>query len=201
MSNTNAPFGFRWLGKTLGGGPATFELVKRKIAYTDTTAVYRGDPMQRLNTGYVTQGAASVAVSQHAGILWGVEYLSNALGRKVFATYWPGSDCSSDIDAYLIPIVGVAPQLFAVQATSTYFTFADIGMNCDVDMGTGSVTSGVAKSGATLDKATINTTATLPFHIEGLYSDISARGENGADDTSNYNIVLVSSNALQQTGI
>lgn len=201
MSNTNAPFGFRWLAVAPGGGPANMTLVRRKISSADTTAAYRGDPMQHKNTGYVSQGAASVAVSQHAGIFWGCEYLSNSQGKRVFSEYWPGSDTSSDVDAYLIPIGGAAPQHFLVQATSTVFTFTDIGMNCDIDIGTGSVSSGHAKSGATLDRSTINTTATLPFRIVDLYSSIAPANANGIDDTASYNIVIVRSNSLSETGL
>lgn len=202
MSNTNAPFGFRWLGMNRGGGPATMSPVPRKIAYGDTSAVYRGDPMQNVDTGYVTKGAAAVVVSQWAGIFWGCEYLSSSQGKKVFSTYWPGSDASTDVTAFLIPIIGAAPQLFKVQAKDAYFTFADIGANCDVSMGTGSVTGGYGKSGATLDKTgTINVTATLPFRIVDLYSSIAPANANGIDNTSNYNIVLVQSNPMQETGL
>jgi hypothetical protein len=201
MANTNAPFGVRWLGIAPGGGAAGMQLVTRKISYGDTTAAYRGDTMQGKDTGYVSQGSSGVPVSQHAGILWGVEYLSNSQGKKVFSEYWPGSDCSSDATAYLIPFGGAAPQLFVVQAKDTAFTFADIGMNCDIAIGTGSVTAGCAKSGATLDRATINTTSTLPFRIVDLYSSIAASGENGTDDTASYNRVVVRSNSLSETGL
>ena len=201
MSNTNLPFGFRWLGVNRGGGPANFSLVTRKIAYGDSSAVYRGDPMRNVATGYVTKGAAGVAVSQWAGILWGCEYQSNSQGKKIFTSYWPGADASSDVTAFLIPVIGAPAQLFAVQATSTPFTFADIGANCDIDMGTGSVAGGNARSGATLNKSTIATTATLPFRIVDLYSNIAAKGTNGTDDASNYNVVLVQSNPAQETGL
>jgi hypothetical protein len=201
MANTNKPFGFRWLGLNPGGGAVSFQLIKRKIAYGDTSAVYRGDPMQHLNTGYVSKGAAGVAVSQHAGILYGVEYMSNALGRVVFSEYWPGADASSDVTALLIPIANAAPQLFVAQATSTVFTFADIGMNCDISMGTGSVVGGHATSGATIDRSTIHTTTTLPFRIVDLYSSIAAPGSNGIDDTASYNHVIVQSNPFSATGL
>lgn len=200
MSNTNAPFGFRWLGFVSGGGSVP-QLVKRKIAYGDTTAVYRGDPVQNVNTGYVAQSAASVVVSQVAGIFWGCEYLSNAIGERVFSTYWPGADASSDVDAFIIPIAGALPSLFIAQATSTALAFADIGANIDIDIGTGSVTGGYAKSGATLDQSTLNTTATLPFRIVGLYSSIAAPGVNGTDDTASYNIAIVRANSFGETGI
>lgn len=201
MSNTNSPFGFRWLSMAPGGGPANCAMTYPKIAYGDTTAIYRGDPVQQVNTGYVAQSAAAVAVSQVVGIFWGCEYLSNSLGRRVFSEYWPGSDCSYDVTAHVIPLIGATPSLWMVQATLDYFTFADIGMNCDIDIGTGSVSGGHAKSGCTLDDGTINTTATLPFRIVDLYSSIAAPGVNGIDDTSNYNIAIVRSNSLGETGI
>lgn len=201
MSNTNSPFGFKWLGVNRGGGPATFSLVPRKVAAANTTPIYRGDVVQQLSTGYIAIGAASVAASQSCGIFWGVEYLSASQGRNVFSNYWPAGDHSYDGNVLIIPLTGVAPQLFTVQATLTNFTFADIGATCDLSVGTGTVTGGYGLSGMTLDRSTIGTTSTLPFRIVDMYSSIAPAGTNGTDDTSNYNIVVVQSNPAQETGI
>lgn len=201
MSNTNTPFGFKWLGVNRGGGPATFSLVPRKVAAANTTPIYRGDVVQSLSTGYVAIGAAGITASQCAGIFWGVEYLSTSQGRNVFSNYWPSGDHAYDGNALILPLIGTSPNLFMVQATLTNFAFADIGQNCDISVGTGTVTSGYGVSGMTLDKSTAGTTATLPFRVIDLYSSIAPAGTNGTDDANNYNIVIVQSNPAQETGI
>jgi hypothetical protein len=201
MSNTNAPFGFRWLGMALGGPASSMALVPRKIAFDNSTPIYRGDTVIDLGTGYVGQGTTGVAGSNTIGIFWGVEYLSTSAGRNVFSTYWPAADHAYDGNALIIPIAGVPPQLFLVQATSTNFTIADIGSNYEIVVGTGSVAGGYGKSGMTLSQSTHATTATLPFRCVGLYSSIAPSGAPGTDDTSNYNLVLAQSNPFNSVGI
>ena len=201
MSNTNAPFGFRWLGMNRGGGVPTMSLVPRKIAAGNSSPICRGDVVQSLTTGYIGIGAQGVVVSQCAGIFWGVEYLSTSQGKKVLSNYWPSGDHAYDGDALIIPIMGVAPQLFYCQALSTNFTFADVGANCDINVGTQTIAGGYGKSGMTLDRTYIGATASLPFRIIDMYSNIVAPGTPGTDDTSSYNIVVVQSNSLQETGL
>ncbi|MEG8007462.1 hypothetical protein U2444_14785, partial [Listeria monocytogenes] len=69
----------------------------------------------------------------------------------------------------------------------------------DVALGTGNTLSG--RSGATVDFATLGATATLPFVIVGLGSDILPSGVNGTDNTAVNNIVLVKANVNGVTGI
>lgn len=202
VPNTNAPFGLRPIG--LNDSPATpsFSIQTRKIAPGNTTKAFRGDGMQNLNTGYVsTVAAAAVALSQWTGIFWGCEYLSIAAGRPVFSTTWPGGDASGDVSCQLIPTnsLGVE-QLFIVQATSTPFTFVDIGKNCDISYTLGTAFSAYSKSGLTLNRATIGTAVTLPFRIQGLWSDYERQGQPGTDNASNFNWVIVSFNATGEAG-
>lgn len=189
MANTLAPFGFRHTGITNGASP-TFGLITRQVAYNDTTKIYLGDPVKSLSTGYVAQWTAGTAVSQLAGVFNGCSYLSTARGSYVWSPYWPGSDVASGnvVTAYLNPCnLSVAPT-FLVQSSGTAITLADIGMNADVAIGTGSTLTGI--SGATLDQATLATTATLPFRIIDLYAGVG----NGADTTTSYNWVIVAAN-------
>ena len=189
------------MGPNHGGGPFTGGIVERKIASGNTTPICKGDLVQNLSTGYVAISAAGVAVSQVAGVFLGCRYLSTSQGKWVYSSYWPSGDHAVDGYAEILPIAGVSPQLFKVQALSTQFTLADVGNNCDISVGTSTVVGGYGQSGMTLDRGTIATTATLPFRIVGLLSDISAPGANGTDNTSSYNIVLVQSNSTQETGI
>jgi len=203
MSNTNAPFGFMPVNVSPGSPTPSYGLMTKRILYSNATAIYRGDPVKLLASGYVAQWTQGTAVSQLAGIFWGCSYLSTAQGRTTNSTYWPGTDVSATAayaTAYIIPCVGSgAPPLFKVQSDSTQIAFADIGQNVDVTVGTG--TAGIyGKSGASLAYATLATTATLPFRVVDLWSNISP-GDAGTDDTSSYNIAVVRANIAGETGI
>lgn len=198
MANVNAPFGFRSIGLR-GGAAPNFELIPAKIASNNTTAIYHQDPVKILNTGYIAQWTAGTAVSQLWGIFDSCKYFDTALGYVVNRPYWPGANASGDITAYLTPcVLSPAPQ-FLVQSSGTAFTLADVGANADVAIGTGSALGGCF-SGASLDQATLATTATLPFRIIGLYSDFAADGAVGADAAS-YNWAVVAANITGSTGI
>ena len=206
MANNNSPFGLKPY-KGASGVPFNFELIPATIAYNDTQAIYRGDPVQKLTTGFISQWDAGVAVSQLAGIFWGVEYLSTAQAKMVSAAYWPGSDVAStaqdSIVAKIIPCTGAPGALFIAQSDATGVAFANIGENIDVALGTGSTTTGW--SGAYLNVGTLAVTATLPFRIERLYGgSIGAGGEGGIQPgstgpysgsaTGAYNWVIVRAN-------
>lgn len=198
MANTNAPFGAMPLAGADGAAP-TFGMTTRLIAYNDTTKIYRGDLVQYLASGYVGQWENGKVVSQAAGVFWGCKYYSVSQQQTTFSKYWPGADVATNaiVTAYLIPIATAVPPQFVIQAGSTAATFAMIGANCDVDMGTGSTTTG--QSGMFLDTGNLATTATKPFRIIGLYADI-APGAKGTEAGA-YNKVIVQANIYQETGI
>lgn len=207
MANTNAPFGFLPVASNQGGAP-NYEMINATIAYSDTTKIYRGDPVKLTTTGgQVAQWTASTAVSQLLGVFWGCQYLSSAQGKVVYSQYWPGADVAStaqsSIIAYLVPVITAAPSTFLVQTDSTGATTNDIGLNCDVVLGTGSTLNG--QSGAYLDVTTNKgTTATLPFRIVGLYGSGRTQGPANVGNGSQagaYNWVYVAANVNQMTGL
>ncbi len=198
MANVNAPFGFVHLGLTGGSAAATFGMITGKIASNDSTACFFGDPVKKLNTGYVSQWTNGTGVSQLAGILVGVEYYSTANRRKIWNNYWPGSDATGDVTAYLVPCINTPSPLFRVQAASTQIVFADIGTLVDVTVGTGSTVTGI--SGAVIASGSLGTLATLPFRIVDLWSNYGPPGSVGTD-ASGYNWVIVAANTDQATGI
>ncbi len=204
MANTDAPFGVLPLGLNNSAVTPSFGLKKFIVDKDDTKVIARGDPCVKLATGYVERIASAPntqGAHLYAGIFWGCSYLSIAQGRKVESAFWPGSDAAADVEALLVPLIGSPPGLFMVQSDGTAITFADIGLNAQVNYAAPTSQGVFRRSGVTLDQGSINTTATFPFKIEGLYSDIVPSGQNGADDTTDYNIVLVSFNAQQATGI
>jgi hypothetical protein len=203
MANTNAPFGFKWLGYNRGGPVANFSLRTVKIAYNySTAALYRGDVLTDLGSGYVGRYTSGDVGSNVAGIAWGFKYHSTALKRTVWSQYLPTTDHAADIEASIIPILGVPPQLFMVQATLTPFVAGDIGSLIEPDYTTNAGNATFGRSGMTIAKGTNqDVTNTLPFRIMDFYSSVAAPGTNGIDDTGNYNIMLVASNPFEAAGV
>ncbi len=184
MANTAAPFGFRQFKGT--GSSPTYEQVTMAIASNNSTPIYSGDavvPVTGSATGYIKQATASTVAL--AGIFVGCKYLSTSQKRTVWMPYWPGSDATGDVEAY---VINDPNAQFVVQAGGTNVGFAKIGQNIQLNVGTGNALSG--QSGMYVE--TPATTATLPFRITGLVAD--PPGANGTDITGTYNLVIVQFN-------
>ena len=181
MANTDAPFGFRQY-RGLGSAP-TYEQSVLLIKSDNSTAVYFGDPVSNLNTGYITRSTAGTA--QIAGIFAGCKYLSTSQKRTVWSNYWPGSDASADVEAYIIDDPNAQ---FVVQAGGTAIGLADMGLYVQFNLGTGNSSTGI--SGAYVESPAV--TATLPFRIIGFITQ--PPGANGTDITSAYNQIIVGFN-------
>ena len=123
--------------------------------------------------------------AQIAGIFVGCKYLSTSQKRTVWSNYWPGSDASADVEAY---IVDDPNAQFVVQAGGTAIGLADMGLYIQFNLGTGNSSTGI--SGAYVESPAV--TATLPFRIIGFIE--SPPGANGTDITSAYNQIIVGFN-------
>lgn len=199
MPNTLAPFGFNQYDGAAGAVP-TYGMNTAKIASNNTTKIFFGDPVKRLATGYVAQWTAATAVSQLAGIFVSCKYFSVSRGEVVNNNFWPGADANGDVTVYLTPcLLSPAPKFKVQVSGSTQVAFSDVGQNIDVALGTGNTANGF--SGATADFSTLGATATLPFTIVGLFSDIAPSGVNGTDNAAVNNIILVQANVNGVTGI
>ena len=188
MANTNSPFGFRYFGRLEGGSP-TEGLSYRSIASTFGSAIFMGDPVLSLSTGYIA--LPTVSTTQITGILGNLRYYNTTVSQTLQgAPYWPSSGAGGQGTA------GISddPQaLFLVQSNNTAITFADIGNNIGWASGTGSTLTGI--SAYSVDQASIGTTSALPFRIVGLYSQYAPPGTPGTDDTAAYNQIIVSINS------
>jgi len=194
MANTNSPFGFEQYYGGSGGAP-TFAQSTRLIASTNSTAIYSGDPVMPVVStanGYITQAAPGTTTL--AGIFIGCKYLSTSQKRVVWNSYWPGSDATGDVEAYIIDDPNAQ---FSVMGNSTTFnitgslttvTSSTVGQYAQFAIGTGNTASG--QSGAYLNS--VATTATFPFIVRGLIT--SPPGAPGADPTTAYNQVIVGFN-------
>lgn len=192
MANTQAYYGFLQFQGGAGGAP-TFAQSPRRIASTNTTAIYTGDPVMPVVStanGYITQAAAGTTAV--AGIFIGCKYLSTSQKRVVWSSYWPGSDATGDVEAYVIDdpnarfIVQTSTSSFPMTGTSTTMTSGVIGQNAQFTIGTGSTATG--RSGAYL--SAVGTTATYPFTIV----DYAVSFGNGGDPTTQYCNVVVGFN-------
>lgn len=187
MANTNAPFGFRQYSGT--GSAPTYEQNVRYIASNNTTAIFFGDAVIPLTTGYI--GQATAGTVRIEGIFAGCKYVSTSQKRTVWSNYWPGSDATGDVTAYIIDDPNAK---FVVQSSDSGGTapvaFANVGEYINLAVGTGNTATGI--SGMTVNVATLATTATLPFRIVGLVQD--PPGANGTDIASEYNQVIVAFN-------
>jgi len=201
--NVNAPFGLRHLGVSQGGAVSTYGPAYRKVAYNYGTPLYQGDVMVDLGNGYIGRYTSGIGGSNVVGVVNGFEYLSSSLGRKRVSNYLPTGDTAYDVECSLIPILGVPPQLFVAQATSTPFTVADIGQTLEPAVSaSGTIIGGYGKSGMTFTQSgNEGTTNTYPFRIIGLWSDYGLSGTVGTDNTSNYNWIVVMSNPYDAAGV
>lgn len=201
MANTNAPFGLLpWAGAE--GAAPNFSTVWRNIAYNNGTAIYRGDMVKQLNTGYIAQWTAATVASQFVGVFWGCRYYSVSQKRTVWNKYWPGTDVATNaiVKAQIIPVSEGVPYKFIAQTgnsntTAVAVTIADVGINTDIAVGTGSALT--QSSASYVDINTFGVTATLPLRIV----DIPVGYGNGMDPTTAFNRVIVQANIYQETGI
>lgn len=194
MANVNSPFGFQqYLGGS--GGAPTFAMTTRRIASTNATAIFTGDPVQPVVSaanGYITQGTASTTRTD--GIFNGCVYLSTAQKRRVWSNYWPGSDATGDVIAYVIDdpasrfVVMGNSTTFNITGTTSAWTSSPVGQYAQYAIGTGSTATG--RSGAYLNS--LATTVTLPFIVTDLIT--APPGAPGADPTTAFNWVVVGFN-------
>jgi hypothetical protein len=185
MANTNAPFGFQDDG-VVGGGTPGFILQDMLISSANATPIFTGDavvPVTGSVTGYIKQATASTVPL--AGIFWGCSYLSISAQKRVWRKMWPGADALGDVVAQVItdPLA-----TFTVQAGGSAIGLSSLGLNVQLNVGTGNTTTGI--SGMYIESPA--NTSTLPFRIVGFIQ--APGGAPGTDITSAYNWVRVKFN-------
>ena len=195
MANLFAPNGFMPVN-TSGGAGMDWKLSTRRISAANATPIYKGDavmPVIGPANGYIQQATAA-GTQPVVGIFWGCQYLSTSQKRVVWSQYWPGSDATGDVEAFIIDSpesrfkVQTANAGFQITGTPTAFGSSPVGQYCELNVGTGNPLS--QQSGMFVD--TIGTTATYPFIITDMVLD--PPGSNGTDPTALYNYVIVGFN-------
>lgn len=198
MANVQGPFGFAEWGTQNSSAPnfASESNPPYRIASTYATAIFFGDAV-RMNvsgpTGYIEQwanGDGGTATKILVGIFVGCRYYSTSQKKIIWNNYWPGSDATGDVNAF---IVDAPNALFKVQAgIGSAITQTSIGQTADiVSTPTGNTTTGI--SGMSLSTPT--TTVTNPFKVVNVIT--TPPGANGTDLTTPYNYVVVAFNNQQ----
>ena len=195
MSNLFAPFGFRPVNTS--NGPMNWRISTRRIDSANATPIFKGDAVTQVipANGYITQASnVSTLTAPIAGVFWGCQYLSTSQKRITWSQYWPGSDATGDVIAYVIDdpnarfVVQSSGAAFNISGDVYNFGSSPVGQYCNLNVGIGDTLT--QQSGMFVD--TIATTATFPFIITNLVLD--PPGSNGTDPTAIYNWVEVGFN-------
>lgn len=194
MANVQAPFGAVQAGTS--SGPVNFASFSNppfRISSGYQTAIGFGDLVTLVSggapTGYLTRWVAGSgsATFQVAGVFYGCSYYSTSQKKQVWMNYWPGSDATGDVTAFVCS----DPQAqFMIQANSGPITQAAIGLTADVVMGTVNTTTGW--SGMSLAAPSTSSPATLPFKVLNVVT--TPPTASGTDVASAYNNVIVGFN-------
>ncbi len=196
MANVAGAFGLAHWGTS--SGPPNFASSGNppfRIASGNATAIGYGDPVQLVAganpTGFVSRWIAGngSATVQVAGVFYGCKYFSTGQKKTVWNNFWPGSDATGDVEAFLVTDPNAMFMIQSGHATLPV-DYTYIGMCADMVMGTVSTTTGNGGSSLLLPAAASSTT--LPFKVVGLVKD--PPGVNGTDITTAFNNVIVTFN-------
>lgn len=151
MANTNAPSGFKPIKHLTGGA---IRLSEYSIASGYGTAIYSGDRVEMTGTG--TNVAKSAAGNtDDIGTFAGVMYV-DSVGNQVFSKHWPASTTATDIRALVYDDPNI---VFEVQCDT--LAEADVGQLVDLNVGTGSATTGLSGAYADVGAGTATTGKTF----------------------------------------
>ncbi len=170
MANSDTPFGLRPVSD-VSGRPWNGAVRAYSTASGDGTAIFIGDPVILSGTSQTINGRVFSDVDQAAtgnviaGVVVGVDPVLGAGAN--------GRDSTIHRAASTVRILYVCDDpnaLFEIQEVSggTALAAADIGLNANFVVGTGSATTG--QSGVELNNSGEDTTNTLDLHIVGMVS-------------------------------
>lgn len=135
MANTDNPNGFTPVRHLTGG---TIRMDEMPIAKETAAAIFSGDLVELLATGFIKVGTATTTV--HAGIFAGCKF-TNPAGQIVYSPYWPAAQATLN-DGDAVGYVYSDPNIvFAAQTTGAAL-FADNGALLDLTATAGSTATG-----------------------------------------------------------
>jgi hypothetical protein len=173
MSNKNAPFGARVVGK-LGSGIANGGMTEYAIASGASGNIFSGDLVKMTSAGTILVSGAG---DESIGIFRGCSF-TNSSGETIFSSHFPTGTVSSDIVAF---VVDDPNAVFEIQSAGSPAQ-TDVGLNADIAFTAGSTKTGM--SAVELSGTTAATTAT--FRIMGFSSD----PDNSTTGSANVNVIV-----------
>jgi hypothetical protein len=150
MANVDAPNGFTPIRHLTGGTIRTTEL---PIAKETAAAIFSGDLVELLATGYIKVATAITTV--HAGVFAGCSY-TNAAGEHVFSKYWPAAQATLG-DADAIGYVYSDPDIVFAAQTAGTAAFADNGALLDLTATAGDTSTGRSRQEVNEAASTVDT--------------------------------------------
>lgn len=195
MPNSSLPFGFLPFGHIEGSAP-TQGLERFFINSSNAHLIFTGDVVMPSSEGgrHIDMWLSS-APTVVLGVFAGCEYFSPQAGRTVWSRWWPGSVGTNATTGLATAWVITDPEMLFLAASGSSVPFAttDIGYNCTMVTSQSSLGNQISGQSAMILSTATSTTATNPWHIEDLYSNVAPYGAAapGADATTGYNWVVV----------
>jgi hypothetical protein len=193
MSNQNAPFGLKSVGK-IGSSYNNEGVTEYKIASGASGNIFSGDLVKMTNAGTIL--VAGATDNPVLGVFRGCQY-TDASGDVIYSSYWPNGTVTSDAVAF---VVDDPNALFEVQSAATGSVVQTVvGNNADSVYATGSTQTGM--SGVEISGTTGATSAQL--RIVGISTDPenSTLGTGGASANVNLIVKINEHFYAQTTGV
>jgi len=129
MANIDAPFGLRPVGE-LGSEIQNGGTSKYQIADNSTKAIYKGDVVTILGTGYIDVNDDATSITANVGVFNGCFYIDPTTTKPTWSNYYPGAVniTQGTIDAF---VYDDPNKLFLVQCAGT-LSQAAVGGNADL---------------------------------------------------------------------
>ena len=173
MANVDAPNGFTPIRHLTG---STIRMEELAIAYETAAAIFSGDIVELLGTGYIKVSTATTTA--HVGVFAGCSYTA-ADGTPVFSKYWPAAQATLN-DGDAIGYVYTDPNIVFAAQTSGTAAFADNGKWMDLEADAGSTTTGRSSQEVNENATSINVLRQLglvkkPDNAWGLNGEVEVQ--------------------------
>ena len=180
MSNQNAPFGLKPVGK-VGSSYNSEGTTEYKIASGASGNIFSGDLVKMTNAGTIL--VAGATDNPVLGVFRGCQY-TDASGDVIYSSYWPNGTVTSDAVAF---VVDDPNALFEVQSAATGSVVQTVvGNNADIVYTSGSTITGI--SAVEISGTTAATSAQL--RIVGVSTDPENSTLGTGSASTNVNLIV-----------
>ena len=200
--SVDAPYGLLAIN-SVDGKPYAGATRQLPIASTYNTAIFYGDIVAVVAGGTiaksgVTDDSTTSAANYTYGVFVGVQYV-NSQGQTVQAQYYPGNAAATSAIAYVVDDPMAAFKVAVVLANSAVTTVnrSIVGVNMEIDQGTGSTTTGNSGMGVLVATNALGNAATLPVRVVSVIPE-TATGTNAFTEVV---VKLNNPQILRQTGL